>query len=354
MAAEAGTRSPSAELRGVARSVADLHGLLLLLTLLYYLVGREQIGTAGAWLPVLAGYGVLALVTRAIPALVARPRARLFTDAVLMVLFLTALLALAPGGAGPVEHLFLLPVLLVAFVLGRGPTLALLGLVVAGRIAVGLGTHGAAWLSLPSAVALFIELSPTLLGAIITSALAADLHLVTGRLRVLEERDPLTGLWNLTTFSTRLAAAGRRLAPGDSYALLMVDIDDLRQINDRFGLEAGDRALRAVAEALTRATRDTDTCARFGSDEFVVYLPGGTRESAEVIANRIRHHVFSATQDFDYAMRRLAVSIGIAIHGTDGDDPRVLMQVAARALQADRAERRLRSQRYSTVPGKPA
>jgi hypothetical protein len=53
-------------------------------------------------------------------------------------------------------------------------------------------------------------------------------------------------------------------------------------------------------------------------------------------------------------MRRLAVSIGVAIFGADGDDPRVLMQVAARAVQADRAERRLRSARYTAVPGKPA
>jgi diguanylate cyclase (GGDEF)-like protein len=258
-------------------------------------------------------------------------------------------MALMPGTAGPVAHLYLLPVLLTAFVLGRGATLALLALIVVGRLAVGFATGGLAWLSFNAGVALFVELSPTLLVAFLTGALASDLHVITGRLRHLEERDALTGLLNLAAFGTRLAAVDRRTGPGDSYALLMVDVDELKQINERFGYEAGDRALRTVAESLTRATRDTDTCARFGSDEFVIYLPGGTRESADIIANRIRHQVFSATQDFDYAMRRLTVSIGVAVHGEDGSDPRALMQAAASAVREDRVARLARSSRLSTA-----
>ncbi len=106
--------------------------------------------------------------------------------------------------------------------------------------------------------------------------------------------------------------------------------------------------LRAVTEVLTRATRGTDTSARVGDDEFGAYLPGATRESAEVVASRIRHRVFSATQGFDASLRLLTVSIGVAIGGVDGDDPRALLQVAVRA------DRQLRSQRYRAVPGHPA
>jgi diguanylate cyclase (GGDEF)-like protein len=229
--------------------------------------------------------------------------------------------------------------------------------VLAGRVAVGFASEGSAWFAPATLVALFTELSPTLLVAFLTSAIATDLGTVTVKLRALEERDALTGLLNLNAFSTLLAAAHRRLGPGDTYAVLLIDVDDLKDINHRFGHEAGDRALRAVADAIRRATRAADGCARFASDEFVVYLPGGTRESAGLIANRIRHHVHSVTQDFDYAMRRLAVSVGVAVHGEDGGDPRVLLQAAARAVLRDRELRGLREQRLpggAVAPGRPA
>jgi diguanylate cyclase (GGDEF)-like protein len=345
-------------LRGVGRSVAEVHGLLLLLTLFYYVVARDGIANPTGWLLVLVGYGIVTLVCRGLRSLEARPRFRLGVEAVLMVVFLTGLLALTTGGPGPVVHLYLLPVVLTALVLGRGPTVALLALVLAGRVAVGFASEGSAWLAPATLVALFTELSPTLLVAFLTSAMATDLGTVTVKLRALEERDALTGLLNLNAFSTQLAAAHRRLGPGDSYAVLLVDVDDLKDINHRFGHEAGDRALRAVADAIRRATRAADDgCARFASDEFVVYLPGGTRESAGLIANRIHHHVYSVTQDFDYAMRRLAVSVGVAVHGEDGSDPRVLLQAAARAVLRDRELRGLRERQLpgaAVAPGRPA
>lgn len=344
-------------LRGVARSVAEVHGLLLLLTLLYYVVARDGIANPTAWLLVLVGYGIVTLVCRGLRTLEARPRFRLGIEAVLMVVFLTALLALTSGGPGPVVHLYLLPVVLTALVLGRGATVALLALIVVGRVAVGFASEGSAWLAPATLVALFTELSPTLLVAFLTSAIATDLGTVTVKLRNLEERDALTGLLNLNAFGALLAAAHRRLGPGDSYAVLLIDVDDLKDINHRFGHEAGDRALRVVADAIRRATRAADGCARFASDEFVVYLPGGTRESAGLIANRIRHHVYTVTQDFDYAMRRLAVSVGVAVHGEDGSDPRVLLQAAARAVVRDRELRGLREQRVpgaAVAPGRPA
>jgi diguanylate cyclase (GGDEF)-like protein len=332
-------------LRGVARSVAEVHGLLLLLTLLYYVVARDSIANPTAWLLVLVGYGIVTLVCRGMRRLEARPRLRLALEAVTMVVFLTVLLALTARGPGPVVHLYLLPVVLTALVLGRGATVALLALVVAGRVAVGLAAGGTGWLAPAALVSLFTELSPTLLVAFLTSAIATELGTVTVKLRTLEERDALTGLLNVNAFTALLAAAHRRLGPADAYAVLLIDVDDLKDINHRFGHEAGDRALRAVADAIRRATRSSDGCARLGSDEFVVYLPGGTRESAALIANRIRHHVYSVTQDFDYAMRRLAVSVGIAVRGDDGTEPRALLQAAARAVLRDREVQSLRDHR---------
>ena len=132
----------------------------------------------------------------------------------------------------------------------------------------------------------------------------------------------------------------------------MIDVEQLGQINDRFGHEAGDRALRAVAASIQRATRAGDLCARYGGDEFVILLPRCGRAAADAVANRIRHDVFSGTQDFDYAMRRLAVTIGVAAAPDDGHELRSLFRKAVRNLRKEKQSRRCPGcRRAAAAPG---
>jgi diguanylate cyclase (GGDEF)-like protein len=139
------------------------------------------------------------------------------------------------------------------------------------------------------------------------------------RMRELERQagqDALTGLGNRRRFEEDLAAAmARSRRDGTTGALLMLDLDRFKQVNDSHGHPAGDRVIKAVAETLRRRTRASDSLARLGGDEFAVILPRCSREealiAAEAIAEEIRRH---RAQD---GLDPLTVSIGVAMFGGD-------------------------------------
>ena len=139
------------------------------------------------------------------------------------------------------------------------------------------------------------------------------------RLEELSITDPLTGLANRRrlrgAFSDELARVARY---GTPLALLLVDLDHLKEINDRRGHDSGDRALQLVAESLGRTSRATDLAARYGGDEFAVLAVDTSASEALALAHRIRATVrrLSATETgrarVSPATPLVTVSIGVA------------------------------------------
>jgi diguanylate cyclase (GGDEF)-like protein len=135
------------------------------------------------------------------------------------------------------------------------------------------------------------QLAPFLLVAYLTTTLSADITEARERIENLAQTDALTGLYNLRMFNEvwqREHAACER--DRGVYALLMIDMDKLKDINDAFGHDAGNSAITLVAQCLQRSIRNTDHAARFGGDEFAVLL-GATPEIAEAVVKRVRHNV---------------------------------------------------------------
>lgn len=153
--------------------------------------------------------------------------------------------------------------------------------------------------------------------------------------------DSLTGLPNRNLFTDRLergiAAAQRRRG---ALALLCIDIDHFKRVNDAFGHDAGDELLRDVAARLARSVRSSDTVARWGGDEFVAILDGVSgSDSAAAIAAKMLNAC-----DSPYAVRghscQITLSIGASLYPRDGKDAATLFERADRAMYEVKARGR--------------
>jgi diguanylate cyclase (GGDEF)-like protein len=148
--------------------------------------------------------------------------------------------------------------------------------------------------------------------------------------------DPLTGLFNRTFF---FAAASREIArcarSGRGFCLLMMDLDDLKTINDRLGHFQGDRVLRGVGDVIADGVRRIDTAARYGGDEFVVLLPETDPTGAFVLAEKIRLGVNDLTIDLP-DITHPSISIGVVSYPGDGRTADALMISADNAMYASK------------------
>ncbi|WP_284617169.1 diguanylate cyclase domain-containing protein [Aquabacterium humicola] len=146
--------------------------------------------------------------------------------------------------------------------------------------------------------------------------------------------DPLTGLPNRAHFLARLEAACAAAQDGPPFALLFVDLDRFKPINDLHGHGVGDLVLRAVAARLRNAVQRDDAVARFGGDEFVVLLSGvRERDTAARIAARLAAAIGLPLEVGGHALH-VGASVGMAIWGADGRLPAALMASADRAMYA--------------------
>jgi two-component system cell cycle response regulator len=142
--------------------------------------------------------------------------------------------------------------------------------------------------------------------------------------------DGLTGLFNRRYFQYRLEQEVERCRRhGDTVALMLIDLDHFKKVNDRYGHPAGDAVLRAAAEILTRELRRVDVCTRWGGEEFAVILPDTGRPGAAVVADRVLRALraglrFSAAPVRGQALRperfRVTASLGLAVHPSAGVD----------------------------------
>jgi diguanylate cyclase (GGDEF)-like protein/PAS domain S-box-containing protein len=125
--------------------------------------------------------------------------------------------------------------------------------------------------------------------------------------------DPLTGVQNRKGFERAIAAVFDQASQGrQAAALLMIDLDDFKPVNDSAGHAAGDAVLKAVAQSLLGQVRASDTVARLGGDEFAVLLPGCEQDRARTIADKVLAAVSAIALPWETRMLRVGASIGVA------------------------------------------
>jgi len=170
------------------------------------------------------------------------------------------------------------------------------------------------------------------------------------RVEHLAYHDALTGLPNRSFLSKilddRIRQSGRY---GREFALLFLDLDGFKQINDSLGHGAGDDLLREVARRLTRSLRETDTVARMGGDEFMVVLP--EVESEERVSTVARKILTALSEPFVLFGEKfsITVSVGISIFPLDGEDQETLMKNADIAMYAAKDDGKNNFRYFSTA-----
>ena len=161
--------------------------------------------------------------------------------------------------------------------------------------------------------------------------------------------DSLTGLYNRTYF---FSALEREIARGDrsgrAFCLVMLDLDDLKSVNDRFGHIAGDQVLRAVSEVVKSGVRKIDVAARYGGDEFVALLPETDPTGGWVLAEKIRQTV--AEQGLVGVDSGPTVSVGVVSYPADGRSADALLVSADRAMYASKRGGKNRVARAQAEP----
>ena len=268
-------------------------------------------------------------------------RTKLLIESWSMVIFITCVLWFTGKGGSPLFNLYLLPIILSALTLGRVVTLLQVAVIAICHLLLAMTTPGLDVISLLYASQVVGQVAPFLLVAYLTTTLSADITEARERIENLAQNDSLTGLYNVRMFNElwqREHTACERNR--GVYALLMIDMDKLKDINDVFGHDAGNSAITLVAECLQRSIRTTDHAARFGGDEFAVLLPGASPEVADAVIKRVRHNVYKTTLDLRSRMIRCSVSIGVVNYPKDAKDMRDLRSLADDRMYRDKELRR--------------
>jgi diguanylate cyclase (GGDEF)-like protein len=237
----------------------------------------------------------------------------------------------------PLEFLVVPPLMWAAFSFGRREVAT--ALVILSGIAVWGTFHGFGPFArdTPNESFLLLQafLCVTVVGSVALAALVTQYKHAEEQSRALAVMDPLTGLANYRRLTEMLRAeivrSERTRRP---FALLFLDLDGLKTINDREGHLAGNRALCRVAETLQRTCRKMDTAARFGGDEFVIVLP----ETEELGARRVAERVSAGlVTEKDDVRPSLSISAGVALYPRDGTTAAMLLSAADRVLYQEKA-----------------
>jgi diguanylate cyclase (GGDEF)-like protein len=150
--------------------------------------------------------------------------------------------------------------------------------------------------------------------------------------------DALTGLATFRLLRERMAnEVARSNRTGDPFAVLFIDLDHLKEINDRYGHSAGSEVLRLTAAQCAAAIRSTDLAARYGGDEFVLVLVRTRVDGARRVAEKVRVAVEEAGRRLEYPEGLVTVSVGVAEFQPEQDDTKDVLLAADRALYRAKA-----------------
>ncbi len=310
----------------------------------FILATAALVGVTGQWpdtepaiLALLAAAGVVVLVVHDLAPSDALGSAKFVVEGSVAITFATLLVLLTGQAGSPFFFVFPLVVAGAALVVSPIVTLLLSALASLGYVAAVVVPTGRPTGQPPEAVVVGLNLMALILLAYVAMVVAREQRASRDAAIRLSTVDPLTGLFNRTFFFAAVdREIARSLRSGRGFCVLMMDVDELKTVNDRYGHFHGDRLLRSVGDAVRSGVRRIDTPARYGGDEFVVLCPETDPTGAFVLAEKIRQGVRDLDLDAPNVRIEASASIGVVSFPDDGRSADELLIAADQAMYASK------------------
>jgi len=321
------------ELKGFSRTIAEIEWLLLALVLVYLLAGEPPGEGSIALNMALFFFAAFILGLHYVQFYKDESRPKLLVETWVMIIFITWVVLYTGRFHSPLLNLYLLPIIASALIFGKLATAievaAIVGCFMFFAYEPGLKTL----LSMRYWGEIMAMSSPMILVAYITTMLSADIRFAVDKIKQVSDTDELTGLYNMRAFSTMLQRSFKQAVRyGHPLSVVMIDSDNLKQVNDAHGHDAGNRLLQHLVRCIREQLRGSDVMARFGGDEFILLLPETNNKGALEMSERIRKAVELSRFNVREGDTNVTASLGVASYPEDGGNLDVILEKADKAM----------------------
>ncbi len=328
----------AAEVSAFRRTVAGLEWLMLVLVILCMKLPGMTIKEPIYLVSSLVIFAFFICVVHYVWQSFRQKRWKLALNTWAMIIFITAVVWQTGALTSPLLPLYFLVVMLAATTLGWFTTMLETMLITVCYIllaAVDTGDIGDGFdLALLSDLAgPIIQLFLIWLVAVFISIIAKESDKAKEKIRELSRTDQLTGLWNMKMLLVYMQREYQRtLSENGEFAIMMIDADNLKKVNDTHGHDAGTMLIVAISEIMRSELTEEVMLARFGGDEFVALLPKTDCEQASKIADNMCKAIAHSPLPYEDTTINITVSIGIAGFPEHGKDLAQIMKMADKAL----------------------
>ena len=332
------------ELKGLNKRVAEIEWLLVALVILYIQISGFSLQENPGVLIALGCFTLFIIMSHYIglDSIISKPKLTIDTWA--MIAFISFILWNTGKIESPLLSLYLLVIITACSTLGEVVAFLEVGLISTICFLLSFTPSMISKLTLIQLSGPFIQLFPFWLTAYVTIKLSKENAGAKEKIEELSQTDYLTGLYNMRIFMVLMEQEIMRAHRFSHYFTIMIlDADNLKSVNDRFGHPAGDRLIKHFAQIIKSNLRITDIVARYGGDEFIVLLPETTTENALIAGERLRKILENTPIIINEEPVKVTGSIGYASYPEHGVEMNELIRRADKALLSSKSQGKNRS-----------
>jgi diguanylate cyclase (GGDEF)-like protein len=327
------------EIKGLNKRVAEIEWLLVTLVILYIEISGFSIQENPGVLIGLGCFTLFIIISHYIAMDAFISRLKLTIDTWAMIIFISFILWNTGKISSPLLSLYLLVIITAGSTLGEIVAFLEVGLISTICLLLSFNPRMLASVTLVQLSGPLIQLFPFWLTANVTMKHSTENAGAKKKIEQLSQIDHLTGLYNMRVFIILLEQEIMRARRFNHFfTVMIIDADNLKRINDKFGHQAGDLLIKQFAETIKSNLRLTDIVARYGGDEFIVLLPETTGENAVIAGERVRGVLQNTPFIINGTQVTVTGSAGFASYPDHGIEMNELISCADKALLRSKAE----------------